>query len=47
VYRNGVAFQRANAGLSVLLETDPFCHLRPPADQLGWLHSNAPPFAVL
>ena len=30
VNRDGVSFQRTNAGLAALLEADPFCHLRPP-----------------
>src|SRR5712671_5981361 len=25
-----IAFQRAEGGLSIVLKTDPFCHLRPP-----------------
>jgi hypothetical protein len=32
VDRDGIAFQRAYAGFSALLETNPFCHLLPPGD---------------
>jgi hypothetical protein len=28
--RDNIAFQRAEAGLSTLLKTNPFCHLRSP-----------------
>ena len=39
---DGFAFQRAEARLSTLLKTNPFCHLRPPRErQRHWI---APPF---
>jgi hypothetical protein len=31
VNRDRVVFQRTEAGPSLLLKSDPFCHLRPPA----------------